>query len=218
MSENVDSQVAASAVQRRLNLNPAFTTILILLPFTVVCIFLHRFVLAALFPMVGLVLLVLARPAQRRRPDALLVVSALAGCVLLLFLLFPILNLLLTTDGGSMIAMARDRSVDLAIDHAQRRADFDDRCSRNRAPLGYVLARVRFPGKAIVEGIIDMPSPSPKPSREWRSSSSSVGVACWALRCTPTSGSNSATPSGELLWRCCSSAFLSWSTFRAMAL
>lgn len=163
MSRIVETPVAGGAVRRRLNLNPTFTTLLILLPFTCVCILLRRYVLAALFPVAGLVLLALARPAQRRRPDALVVVCALAGFVLLLFLILPILNLLLTTGGGSMVAMAQDRSVDLALEITLGAAMISTIVAfATGVPLGYVLAREQFPGKAIVEGIIDMPVAVPQ--------------------------------------------------------
>jgi molybdate/tungstate transport system permease protein len=159
----VESPVAGSAVQRRFNLNPTFTTLLILLPFTCVCLLLHRLVLAALFPVAGLVLLALARPAQRRRPDALFVGSALVGSVLLLFVILPILNLFLTTGGSSIAAMARDKSVDAALEVTLGAGLISTILALAAGvPLGYVLAREQFPGKSIVEGIIDMPVAVPQ--------------------------------------------------------
>jgi len=163
VSRIVESSAAGSTVQKRLNLNPTFTTLLILLPFTCVCILLRRFVLAALFSVVGFVLLALARPAQRRRPDALFVVFALVGSVLLLFLLFPILNLILTTDGSSIVAMAHDKSVDSALEITLGAGMISTIVALTAGvPLGYVLARQQFPGKSIVEGIIDMPVAVPQ--------------------------------------------------------
>ena len=160
---NVESPIDRSAGHRRFNLNQTFTTLLILLPFTCVCFLLRRFVLAALFPVVGFLLLVLARPARRHRPDALLVAFALVGFVLLLFLLLPILNLLLTTDGSRILAVVRDKSVDAALGVTLGAAMISTIVALAAGvPLGYVLARERFPGKAIVEGIIDMPVAVPQ--------------------------------------------------------
>jgi molybdate/tungstate transport system permease protein len=159
----VESPVAGSAVQNRLKLNSTFTTLLLLLPFTLVCLLLGRFVLAALLPLVGFLLLALARPARRRRPDAVFVVSAAIGAVLLLYLLFPILNLLLTTDGASIVRIARDKSVDTALGVTLGAAMISTIVALAAGvPLGYVLAREQFPGKPIVEGIIDMPVAVPQ--------------------------------------------------------
>jgi molybdate/tungstate transport system permease protein len=163
MSRIVKSPVARRAVQKRLNSKPAFTAVLILVPFTCACLLLRRFMLAALFPMVGCALLAFARPVQRRRPDAMFVVFALVGSVLLLFLTLPILNLLLTTDGSSIIAMAHDKSVDAALEITLGAALISTIVALiSGVPLGYVLAREQFPGKSIVEGIIDMPVAVPQ--------------------------------------------------------
>src|ERR1700677_3948124 len=98
MNGIAESSVTPSTVRKRLDLNSAFTTLLVLFPFFCVCLLLRMFLLSALFPVVGFALLVLARPAQRRRPDFAFVAFAAAGSLLVLFLILPILNLLLTTD------------------------------------------------------------------------------------------------------------------------
>ena len=152
------SGMADGSVRDRLDLNSTFTTLLVLLPFFCVCLLLRMYWLASLFPLVGVALLVLVRPAHRRRPDAAFVAFAAAGFLLVLFLILPILNLLLTTDPSKIIAMAQDKSVDAALAITLSTAMIGTILALAAGvPLGYVLAREDFPGKSIVEGIIDMP-------------------------------------------------------------
>lgn len=158
MNGNAEGPVTGSTVRERLDLNSMFTTLLVLLPFFCVCLLLRMFLLAAVFPVVGFALLVLARPMHRRRPDAAFVAFAAAGSLLVLFLILPILNLLLTTDPSRIVAMARDKEVDAAIGITLSTAMIATMLALAAGvPLGYVLAREQFPGKPIVEGIIDMP-------------------------------------------------------------
>src|SRR5580765_5581788 len=96
--------------------------------------------------------------SRRRKKDRPQLVFAVLGSLLLLFLVLPIANLLLTTAPARMFAMALDPTVQQALVLTLGSA----LCATAVAllfgiPLGYVLARERFRGKAIVEGIVDMP-------------------------------------------------------------
>lgn len=87
-----------------------------------------------------------------------LVVFAVMGGFLLLFLLLPIANLLLTTDPSRVLAIAQEGSVQQALVLTLGAASFATAVALLfGVPLGYVLARESFRGKAVVEGIIDMP-------------------------------------------------------------
>ncbi len=150
--------IAEVSIKNRLDLNSTFTTLLVLLPFFCVCLLLRMFLLASLFPIAGLALLLIVRPTHRRSPDAAFVAFAAAGCLLVLFLILPILNLLLTTDASKIVAMAQDKSVDAALAITLSTAMIATVLALAAGvPLGYVLAREQFPGKSVVEGIIDMP-------------------------------------------------------------
>jgi molybdate/tungstate transport system permease protein len=95
---------------------------------------------------------------RRRHGDWPLVAFSVAGGLLVVFIVLPILNLLLTTEPQSIVAMARDATVRQALLLTLGTALIATLVSLALGiPLGYVLARERFRGKAIVEGIIDMP-------------------------------------------------------------
>ena len=80
------------------------------------------------------------------------------GGLLVLFVLLPIVNLLLTTEPSRILAMAREPVVREALFLTLGTAFLATVISLLFGiPLGYVLAREQFPGKAIVEGIVDMP-------------------------------------------------------------
>ena len=94
---------------------------------------------------------------RRRREWPRLVFAVLGGC-LLVFILLPVVYLLATSPPDKVWAMARDATVQRALALTAGTALLATLASLLfGVPLGYVLARERFRGKAIVEGIVDMP-------------------------------------------------------------
>ena len=85
-------------------------------------------------------------------------VFALLGCVLVLFIVLPLFNLVFTSDVARMLVLARDPSVQAALWVSLSAAFMATLIAMSfGVPLGYVLAREEFAGKAIVEGIVDVP-------------------------------------------------------------
>ena len=100
----------------------------------------------------------MANGPRRRRREVPLVVFGALGALLLLFILLPIANLLLTTEPAKVLAIAREAQVQEALVFTLGAALIATAASLALGvPLGYVLARERFRGKAVVEGIVDMP-------------------------------------------------------------
>ncbi len=98
------------------------------------------------------------RTAARRGKDAALVVFAIVGSLLIFFIILPILDLLFTTPMSGVLKMARDPSVQQALYITLGSALVATAMSLLfGVPLGYVLAREQFTGKAIAEGIVDLP-------------------------------------------------------------
>jgi molybdate/tungstate transport system permease protein len=96
----------------------------------------------------------MARP-PRDRP---LIVFSVLGALLLLFIVIPIAGLLATADPARVLTAAGDREVRDALATTLGAALVATGVALLLgAPLGYVLARERFFGKAVVEGIVDMP-------------------------------------------------------------
>jgi molybdate/tungstate transport system permease protein len=95
---------------------------------------------------------------RHRQNNGPLVGFAVLGALLVLFILLPILNLLLTTAPARILAMARDDTVETALLLTVSSAGAATLVSLCFGiPLGYVLAREKFAGKAMVEAIVDMP-------------------------------------------------------------
>jgi len=86
------------------------------------------------------------------------VVFALLGTVLVLFVLSPIIRQVATTHPGALAETARDRQVIDSIFLTLRAAFFGTILGLvTGVPLAYILARWRFPGRAVVEAIVDIP-------------------------------------------------------------
>jgi molybdate/tungstate transport system permease protein len=80
------------------------------------------------------------------------------GGLLIFFIILPILNLLFTTDLSRVVSTALDPEVQSALVITLSAALIATCISLLFGiPLGYVLAREQFTGKAVVEGIVDMP-------------------------------------------------------------
>jgi molybdate/tungstate transport system permease protein len=136
----------------------AFTWLLVIAPFLAVFLLLRFFAIAALTAVAGTAVWWVFRARKRQRRDPALIVFAAIGCLLIFFVILPILHLLLTTPVSGVIKMARDASVEAALWMTLSTAGLATAISLCFGiPLGYVLAREQFSGKAIVEGIVDMP-------------------------------------------------------------
>lgn len=135
-----------------------FTWVLVVLPFVSVFFVLGRYGIAAGILAVGLASALLARRFRSHEAESSRVAFSILGSLLVLFIILPILNLLFTTAPSRIISMARDPSVRDALYLTLSAAMISTLISLLFGiPLGYVLAREEFAGKAFVEGIVDMP-------------------------------------------------------------
>ncbi len=153
----------ATAV-RTASINPrhrqasAFTWLLVIAPFLAVFLLLRFYLMALAIAAMGAVSAMLAREWKERKPDTAVIVFSAFGCVLIFFIILPILNLLFTTDPSKIVTMARDASVQQALAITLSAAMVATLVALVfGVPLGYVLARETFAGKAVIEGIVDMP-------------------------------------------------------------
>lgn len=97
-------------------------------------------------------------PRRRQRRDVPFYLFAILGGALLLFVLLPIANLVLTTEPGRIAEIAREKDVQQALVLTLGSALIATFVSLLLGvPLGYLLAREDFRGRAIVEGIVDLP-------------------------------------------------------------
>jgi molybdate/tungstate transport system permease protein len=100
--------------------------------------------------------------ARRAGPWSLLV--WLLAAVLVLFVAGPLLRLLLHSSPATLAAALRDRELAEAIFLTVLTASAATVASvLFGVPLAYLLARVRFPGRRIVEGIVELPVVVPHP-------------------------------------------------------
>jgi len=94
---------------------------------------------------------------MRKAPFFLLVFSVLGGS-LVIFVVLPLVSTLLASTGGRLVQALSDplvlRSVALTF---QASALSTGLAFLTGVPLAYLLARYRFRGKRLVEGIIDLP-------------------------------------------------------------
>ena len=89
---------------------------------------------------------------------------SLAAGIALMFLVGPLLKLVVTSDSRMLAAAFADPAVLRAILLSAAAATWATALGALVGlPLGYLLARHEFPGKAIVEGLIDLPIVIPHP-------------------------------------------------------
>ena len=135
-----------------------FTSLLVFFPLVAVFVLLHFYLTAAAISLLVVASTWLRRSRHGRYEDWSLVAFSIAGALLIFFIILPILNLLFTTPSAKVIAVARDPVVESAVLITVSTATMATLISLVFGiPLGYVLARERFAGKALVEGIVDMP-------------------------------------------------------------
>lgn len=94
----------------------------------------------------------------RTRPSAFHLITVVLSGLLLLFVVAPLLRLVLATPAGDMAGALDDRELWQSIWLTLRAAGFATLISLLfGVPLAYRLARGRFFGQAIVQGIVDLP-------------------------------------------------------------
>lgn len=102
-------------------------------------------------------------PAPNRFAPAR-VVGALLGAVLVLLIVGPLLRLLWESPPGQLVEAAFDREVRDAVLLTVFTASMATLLAVVLGlPLGYLLARVRFPGRRVLAGILDLPVVIPHP-------------------------------------------------------
>jgi molybdate/tungstate transport system permease protein len=93
-----------------------------------------------------------------KRPTLFFVVFFVAGAILLVFILLPLLRILLGTQLSALREVIRDAEVQTALGvtfYAAARATV--LALFTGVPLAFMLARYDFPGKSWVGGIINLP-------------------------------------------------------------
>jgi molybdate/tungstate transport system permease protein len=132
--------------------------LLVFVPFFTVFFLIGLYGIAAAIAGFAVVSALLAQKWRRRKGHAPLIAFAVLGALLILFIVLPILNLVFTTAPSRILAMARDQTVETALLLTVSSAAVATLVSLSFGiPLGYVLAREKFAGKAMVEAIVDMP-------------------------------------------------------------
>lgn len=92
------------------------------------------------------------------RIDRLYLISALMGSLILFFIMYPIINSLLTTNTGILLETLKDKEVLNSIWNSFFTATITTLISFVLGvPFAYFLARTDFRGKKFVESIIDIP-------------------------------------------------------------
>jgi molybdate/tungstate transport system permease protein len=136
---------------------PALPWLLVFTPFVAVLLLLHQY-LAANLGITAAVIWTVRKRAPKTWGNATLAVFSLAGGLLVFFIILPILNLLLTTEPARVVSTALDPEVQSALFITLSTAFIATLISLLLGvPLAYVLAREQFAGKALVEGVVDMP-------------------------------------------------------------
>jgi molybdate/tungstate transport system permease protein len=149
-------QPATREVARRGGVS-SFSWLLVFIPFVVVFALIGRYVIAGAV-LAATVLWTLRDRKSKRLPRARLAMFSVAGGLLVFFVVLPILNLLFTTEPSRVVSTAPDPEVQSALVITLSAALIATLVSLLFGiPLGYVLAREHFAGKAVVEGIVDMP-------------------------------------------------------------
>jgi molybdate/tungstate transport system permease protein len=136
---------------------PAFSWLLVFMPFAAVFLLLHRYWIAGAVLAMAVVWAVRGHRSKSGNNTPLTAFSVTGG-ILVFFIVLPILNLLFTTEPSRIVSTARDPAVQSALFITLSAALIATLISLVfGVPLGYVLAREQFAGKAVVEGIVDMP-------------------------------------------------------------
>ena len=94
----------------------------------------------------------------RRAPDPILIVFSIVGALLLLFLALPLVATILSEKPSDIAGALGDPEVQSAIYTSFGAALIATVLSvAFGIPLAYVMARMNFRGKGVIQGIIDVP-------------------------------------------------------------
>lgn len=95
---------------------------------------------------------------RRRPPDLILIIFSIIGAILLIFIALPIIATVVSQDLSDIGAALQDTEVKDAIIISFGAALIATALSCVMGiPLAYVMARTNFPGKGVVQSIIDLP-------------------------------------------------------------
>jgi len=98
------------------------------------------------------------RKRRLRKPDPLVIAFGIAGSLLILFVVWPLLSTILAVSPTLLLETLLDQevlaSLWLTFYAAALAAGL---AAVTGVPLAYLLARYEFPGQRLVEGIIDLP-------------------------------------------------------------
>lgn len=103
-------------------------------------------------------------PSRRAASPLPRLLLALAGALLVLFIVGPLLRLLLAASPAGLGAVLADAELRQSIALTVACATVATLVGALLAvPLGYMLARSRFPGRRVVQGLLDLPVVIPHP-------------------------------------------------------
>jgi len=98
------------------------------------------------------------RKRRFRKPDSLVIAFGLAGSLLVLFVVLPLLSTILATSPVLFLETLLDQEVLASLWLTFYAAALAAALAAlTGVPLAYLLARYEFPGQRLVEGIIDLP-------------------------------------------------------------
>jgi len=101
---------------------------------------------------------IIAAPRAAQPPRGLALAFAFAAALLLVFIVLPLANLYASQSGAALARVAAMAEVRSAIGLSLAAALATTACAALLAiPLAYLLARSAFPGKPVVEAIVDLP-------------------------------------------------------------
>lgn len=104
------------------------------------------------------------KPAAKQRRDPLLCLAVACSVVIVAFILVPLVEMMTQPTMASLMETLMDRDVTRSIRLSMVTSGGAALIALVfGTPLAYLLARHRFPGKKIVESIIDLPIMIPHP-------------------------------------------------------
>lgn len=95
---------------------------------------------------------------KHRTPDPIVILFSIAAALLLTFISLPLMATVLSEHTGEIGSVLSDPEVQSAIAVSFGGALIGTALScLFGIPLAYIMARMRFPGKGIIQGIVDVP-------------------------------------------------------------